>query len=42
MLKTFASFVLAALRDSTYGKKVRLVSSLAAASLDERFEHPPK
>jgi len=39
MLKTSASFVLASLRDSTY-RSVRLVSSLAAAWLGDRFEHP--
>jgi len=39
MLKQSASFVLAALRGSTY-RSVRLASSLAAALLDGLFEHP--
>jgi hypothetical protein len=39
MLKKPASFVLASLRSSTY-RNVRLASSLAAALLDELFEHP--
>jgi hypothetical protein len=39
MLKKSASGVLALLRGSTYGS-VRLVSSLAAALLDDLFEHP--
>jgi len=39
MLKKSASFVLAALRGSTY-RNVRLASSLAAALLDGLFEHP--
>jgi hypothetical protein len=39
MLKKSASFVLASLRGSTY-RSVRLTSSLAAALLDELFEHP--
>jgi hypothetical protein len=39
MLKKSASFVLAALRGSTY-RSVRLASSLAAALLDGLFEHP--
>src|SRR5712692_1062759 len=39
MLKKPASFVLAALRSSTY-RSVRLASSLAAALLDGLFEHP--
>ena len=39
MLKKAASFVLAALRGSTY-RSVRLVSSLAAALLGGPFEHP--
>jgi hypothetical protein len=41
MLKKPASFVLAALRGSTY-RSVRLASSLAAASLDGLFEHPAR
>jgi hypothetical protein len=40
MLKKAASFVLASFRGSTYGSKVRLASSLAAALLDNLFEHP--
>jgi hypothetical protein len=39
MLKTSASDVLASLRGSTY-RSVRLASSLAAALLNGRFEHP--
>jgi hypothetical protein len=39
MLKKSASIVLASLRGSTY-RSVRLASSLAAALLDELFEHP--
>ena len=39
MLKQSASFVLASLRGSTY-RSVRLASSLAAALLDDLFEHP--
>ena len=39
MLKTPASFVLAALGGSTY-RNVRLAPSLAAAALDDRFDHP--
>jgi hypothetical protein len=39
MLKKSASFVLAALRGSTY-RSVRLASSLAAALLDGLLEHP--
>jgi len=39
MLKKSASGVLASLRGSTY-RRVRLASSLAAASLDSHFEHP--
>ena len=39
MLKKSASGVLASLRGSTY-RSVRLASSLAAALLDGRFEHP--
>ena len=39
MLKKSASFVLAALRGSTY-RSVRLAPSLAAALLDGLFEHP--
>ena len=39
MLKKSASFVLAALRGSTY-RSVRLASLLAAALLDSLFEHP--
>jgi hypothetical protein len=38
MLKQSTSFVLASLRGSTY-RNVRLTSSLAAALLDELFEH---
>jgi hypothetical protein len=38
MQKKSASFVLAALRGSTY-RSVRLASSLAAALLDGFFEH---
>ena len=38
-LKTPASFVLAALGGSTY-PNVRLAPSLAAATLDDRFDHP--
>jgi hypothetical protein len=39
-LKKSSSFVLAALRGSTYRKRVRFASSLAAASLEGLFEHP--
>jgi hypothetical protein len=39
MLKKSASGVLASLRGSPY-RSVRLASSLAAALLDSRFEHP--
>ena len=39
MLKKAASYVLASLRDSTYSQ-VRLASALAAALLDNLFEHP--
>jgi hypothetical protein len=39
MLKKSASGVLASLRGSTY-RSVRLASSLAAALLDNLFEHP--
>ena len=39
MLKKSASGVLASLRGSTY-RRVRLASSLAAALLDDLFEHP--
>ena len=38
MLKKSASVVLASLRGSTY-RSVRLASSLAAALLDDLFEH---
>jgi hypothetical protein len=41
MQKKSASFVLAALRGSTY-RGVRLASSLAAALLDGLFEHPAR
>ncbi len=40
MLKKAASFVLASLGGSTYGKEYALASSLAAAALDGLFEHP--
>jgi hypothetical protein len=40
MLKMAASFVLASLRGSTYRTEYVSVSSLAAASLDDHFEHP--
>jgi hypothetical protein len=40
MLKKAASYVLAALRGSTYGTKYAFASSLAVASLDCLFEHP--
>jgi hypothetical protein len=40
MLKKSASFVLAALRGSTYRKTYRLAASLAAAALDSLFERP--
>ena len=40
MLKKSASFVLAALRGSTYGKEYAFASSLAVAVLDDLFEHP--
>jgi hypothetical protein len=39
MLKKSASVVLTSLRSSTY-RSVRLASSLAAALLDDLFEHP--
>jgi len=39
MLKKSASGVLASLRGSTY-RSVRWASSLAAALLDDLFEHP--
>jgi hypothetical protein len=39
MLKKSASGVLALLRGSTY-RSVRFASSLAAALLDDLFEHP--
>ena len=39
MVKKPASFVLAALGGSTY-RNVRLATSLAAASLDDLFDHP--
>ena len=39
MLKKSASIVLASLKDSTH-RNVRLASSLAAALLDDLFEHP--
>jgi hypothetical protein len=39
MLKKSASFVLASFRGSTY-RSVRLASSIAAALLDDLFEHP--
>ena len=39
MLKMSASGVLTSLRGSTY-RSVRLASSLAAALLDDLFEHP--
>jgi hypothetical protein len=39
MLKNLASGVLASLRGSPY-RSVRLASSLAAALLDDIFEHP--
>ncbi len=39
MLKTSSSVVLASLRGSTY-RSVRFTSSLAAALLEGRFEHP--
>jgi len=40
MLKQAASVVLASLKVSTYRQKVRLDLSLAAASLDDLFDHP--
>jgi len=40
MLKKSASFVLAALRGSTYRKEYAFASSLAAAALDGLFDHP--
>jgi hypothetical protein len=40
MLKKSASFVLAALRGSTYHEEYAFASSLAAAALDSLFEHP--
>jgi hypothetical protein len=40
MLKKSASFVLTALRGSTYRKAYAFASSLAAAALDGLFEHP--
>jgi DNA-binding XRE family transcriptional regulator len=39
MLKTAASIVLASLERSTYNPHVRLAFSLAAALLDDAFEH---
>jgi hypothetical protein len=42
MLKMSAIVVLASLRGSTYRKKVRLASSLAAALLDGHFEPPAR
>ncbi len=42
MLKKAASFVLASLQASTYRQKVRLGFSLAAAALDDLFEHPAR
>jgi len=39
MLKKPASFVLAALGGSTY-RNVRLTTPLAAAALDDLFDHP--
>jgi hypothetical protein len=39
MLKKASSFVLASLKASTYTKEVRLGFSLAAASLEDLFEH---
>jgi hypothetical protein len=41
MLKKFVSCVLASLRGSTY-RSVRLASSLAAALLDDLFDHPAR
>ncbi|MGE3903457.1 MAG: hypothetical protein AB7G48_16680, partial [Nitrospiraceae bacterium] len=41
MMKKLASFVLAALRGSTNGKKYAS-SSLAAVSLDGLFDHPAR
>jgi hypothetical protein len=41
MLKKVLSFVLASLKASTYAR-VRLGFSLAAAALDDLFEHPAK
>ena len=41
MLKKSASGVLTSLRGSTY-RSVRLASSLAAALLDDLFEHPAR
>jgi hypothetical protein len=41
MLKKPASIVLASLRSSTY-RSVRLASSLAAALLDDLYEHPAR
>jgi hypothetical protein len=40
MVKKAASFVLAALRGSTYGTEYAFASSLAAAALDSLFDHP--
>jgi hypothetical protein len=40
MLKKAASFVLAALRGSTYGTEYAVASSFAAALLDGLFEPP--
>jgi hypothetical protein len=40
MLKKSASFVLASLPSSAYLETVRLGCSLAAALLDNLFEHP--
>jgi hypothetical protein len=42
MLKTVVSVVLASLGPSTYLTHVRLGPSLAAASLNNRFEHPTR
>jgi hypothetical protein len=42
MLKTPVSFVLASLRELSGQQRVRFVPSLAAALLNERFEHPAK
>ena len=40
LLKKSASIVLASLRGSPYGTRVRFASSLAAALLDSLFEQP--